>query len=97
MAFHSDFSGFLPSQVILRILLYYNQLQEKAVSTPFEKMEYFLVGTPEEGPGGVELKKFRLSLRNGFIHTWLVAFWAGQQQGSETAFLKPMENTTLGR
>lgn len=38
LAFHSDFSGFLPSQVILRTLLSFNQLQEKALSSPFERM-----------------------------------------------------------
>lgn len=59
-------------------------------------MQHFLVGTQEEAPGGVELK-FSLSPRTGLGHTWLVALWANQQQESETAFLKPMENTTVGR
>lgn len=94
LAFHSGFSGFLPSQV--RILPYFNQVQEKAVSTPLERMQGLLVGTQEEASGGVELK-FSLSPRSGLSHTWLVALWASQQQGSETAFLEPMENTTLGR
>lgn len=96
LAFHSGFSGFLPNQVILRILPYFNQVQEKALSTPLDRMQGLLVGTQEEAPGGVELK-FSLSPRNGLSHTRLVALWASQQLGSETAFLKPMENTTLGR